>query len=375
MTDPLAQARQLFLEGLAHFEAGRLEQAALSFEASLSLAPGRPSVLFNLALTRMRLGRLPDALPLFEEAVAAEPGNPDTWMHLGTVRAELGDPAGALAAFDSGLALDGEQAGLWSRRGSVQRELGRLEEAAASFERAIALGADPQLHAYYLAAVRPAANAGPGTAAVPQAAPRVYVESLFDSYAGNLQEHLVDALRYQAPQVLPQGLQKFQPAGARHAAVLDLGCGTGLVGRLLQPQADHIDGVDLSGAMVAQARDSGAYADVAHADVVAYLQDATRTYDLVLAADVFIYVGALDAVFAGVRRVLAPGGLFAFSVEPAASGHELQLLPSLRYAHSESYVRWQAVSHGMDVLAVDRAPLREDQGRPVPGLYVYLRRR
>jgi predicted TPR repeat methyltransferase len=40
-------------------------------------------------------------------------------------------------------------------------------------------------------------------------------------------------------------------------------------------------------------------------------------------------------VFDGVARILLPGGLFAFSVELSTNREDLQLLPSLRYAHSE----------------------------------------
>ena len=90
-----------------------------------------------------------------------------------------------------------------------------------------------------------------------------------------------------------------------------------------------------------------------------------------LAADVFIYVGDLSRVFAGVRRVLAPQGVFAFSVE-LASGLDLQLLPSLRYAHSEAYVRRLADEHGLQMKEVVQAPIRKDQQKAIQGLYVYL---
>ncbi|OOG50624.1 tetratricopeptide repeat protein [Polaromonas sp. C04] len=365
MSETLEQARQFFQDGLAHSEAGRLEQAERCFAAALSLAPGRPSVLTNLGATRVRRGHWADALPLLEEALVAEPDNLEAWSHLGMAHAELGQMTPALQAFERALAIDPRQTGLWSRRGSLLRELGRLSEAAECFEQALALGADPQLHGYYLASVR--------DGAAPGVAPRAYVESLFDRYADEFQTHLVGALRYRAHEVLVRGLAPLGPQ--RFRSVLDLGCGTGLIGPLIKPMADRVDGVDLSSGMLEQARACGSYTGLVHADAVDYLQSAGRQYDLVLAADVFIYVGALDAVFAGAARVLAPGGLFGFSVELTADAHDLRLLPSLRYAHSQAYVRRLAQEHGFEVRAAFRAPLREEQQRPVEGLYVYLQGR
>lgn len=365
MSETLAQARQFFQDGLAHSEAGRLEQAERCFAAALALAPGRPSVLTNLGATRVRRGQWSDALPLLEEATAAEPDNLQAWSYLAIAHAELGQTTPALQAFGRALEIDPRQAGLWSQRGSLLRELGRLGEAAECFEQALALGADAQLHGYYLASVQ--------GGAVPGAAPRGYVESLFDRYAGEFQTHLVRALHYRGHEVLVRGLAPLAPQRLR--CVLDLGCGTGLIGPLIKPLADRVDGVDLSRAMLDQARACGSYTELVHADLVQHLQSTDRRYDLVLAADVFIYVGALDAVFAGVARVLAPGGLFAFSVELTADAHDLRLLPSLRYAHSQAYVRRLAQEHGFEVRAAFAAPLREDQQRPIAGLYVYLQGR
>ncbi len=243
----MEQARQFFQDGLAHSEAGRLEQAQRSFAAALSLAPGRPSVLTNLGATLVRRGHWGDALAPLEEATAAEPANLQAWSYLAIAHAELGQATPALRAFERALEIDPAQAGLWSQRGSLLRELGRLGEAAECFERALALGADPQLHDYYLASVRDGA-------AAPDTAPRGYVQALFDRYAGEFQSHLVQALHYRGHEVLVHGLAPLGPK--RFGSVLDLGCGTGLIAPLIKPVGDRVDGVDLSLAMLEQARAS-----------------------------------------------------------------------------------------------------------------------
>jgi predicted TPR repeat methyltransferase len=113
---------------------------------------------------------------------------------------------------------------------------------------------------------------------------------------------------------------------------------------------------------------------VEQADVVQFLSSAPRRYELVLAADVFIYVGALEPVFGAVANAVEPGGLFCFSVEAAADDEDYALRPSLRYVHSERYLRTLALQTGFEVLATERHAVREDQQHPIPGLFAWLRR-
>jgi predicted TPR repeat methyltransferase len=361
MSDALQQARSLFLEGNGHFTEDRLPQALACFEAAAALAPGRPSVLANLGVTQSLLGRWHDAIPNLQASTRDDPAQPDAWLALGRCLGRLGDAPAALEAFERALACDPTLAEAWSARGGLLRDAGRLAQAAVCFERALALGADDGLHRFYLASVQ-------GGVAPPQP-PRDYVEALFDQYAGEFEQHLVQGLQYRAHEIL---LQPLLDGPRRFAHVLDLGCGTGLCGRLIHGRALSLDGVDLSLAMVQQARATGVYRDVVHGDLLAFLQATDETADLVIAADVFIYVGALEAVFAAVRRRLRAGASFAFSVELSAGEEDLRLLPSLRYAHAPAYVQRLAAEHGFRMQQQWQAPIRHDQGIAVPGLYVVL---
>jgi predicted TPR repeat methyltransferase len=244
------------------------------------------------------------------------------------------------------------------------KDLGRTREAAAAFETAIANGADAELNSYFLASV--------SERAAPPAPPRHYVENLFDGYAANFERHLIDVLHYRAHEVLAKRLAAMD---RRFDRALDLGCGTGLCGELLRPLARRLEGVDLSSNMVTQARARGVYDSVEQADLAQHLAAAQGPYDLVVAADVFIYVGALEAVFAQVARLMQPGGVFCFSVESASEDEGFALRPSLRYVHSEHYLRPLAAAHGFDVEASARHPIREDQQAPIPGLFLWLVRR
>lgn len=361
MGDNFDQARDFFRRGVAHYEAGAYAAAERDFAAALDLVPGRVSTLTNLGAVRLKLGRPAEAVALLAEALAQEPGNGEALRHRAAALAELGQLESALASVDQALQLQPGDAAAWTLRGSLLRSLGRPAEAAQAYRAGAANGDDSALNRYFLASL--------GGAAAPPHAPREYVESLFDGYSQAFDAHLVQVLRYRAPERLVQGL-----AAVRADAALDLGCGTGLCGRLLRPLAARLDGVDLSANMVEGARAAGWYDEVVHADAADYLHATPQRYDLVIAADVFIYVGALEHVFAGVARVMPPGGRFCFCVELAAPGPDLVLQPSLRYAHSAAYIHGLARQSGFEVAAAGEWPIREDQGSPVPGLFAWLAR-
>ena len=394
-----AQAREIFFEGIDHFEAQRLDQARACFERCLALTPGRPSALGNLGITLFQLGQQREAIDLLQQATAADSALREAWGFLGlaheaegawqpaldalarslalsdrssTLRfsqgrclMRLGRSQEALQAFDHAVAIDPAFTAAWSVRGSLLREMRQFDAAAQSFEQAMALGADPELHAYYLASVRS------GEAAAPAKPPRRYVEALFDEYAAEFRGHVVDKLGYRGHEEL---LRPLIASGRRFGTALDLGCGTGLCAPLLQQCCERIVGVDLSAKMLEQAARLGLYHELVHADLGEFLAGTEHRADLVVAADVLIYVGEPSSVFASIARALTPGGVFAFTIELATDGADLQLLPSLRFAHSESAVRRLAAQCRLGVEVLRTAPIRFEQTTPVQGLYVHLRK-
>ena len=140
--------------------------------------------------------------------------------------------------------------------------------------------------------------------------------------------------------------------------------------------AGRLTGVDLSARMIEKARSLGVYDRLEHGDIIEFLDASHDRWDLVLAADVFIYVGELEPVFARLERAMAEG-VFCFSVESLdgdGAGDGVRLLPSLRYAHSQDYLERLAARHGFEVAAMKHAPVRQEQRQAVEGLYVILRR-
>ena len=398
MSSSLDQARQHFLNGVQAFERGQFDDAEQAFLSALHLAPGRPSVLLNLGVTKVQQRRFSEAEPLLLQATAADDSQADGWAVLGLAQMELGqwpqallshqraeslgaDSAAfqlrlgqclasqgrrdqAMQAFQAALRLDPALAEAWTQQGHAHREANRLESAADCYQRALDLDADPELHRYYLAALT---RGGPVVDA-----PRAYVETLFDQYADDFDNHLVKQLGYQGHRVLIERLPADCPAVFDQ--VLDLGCGTGLCGALLRSRAGTLTGVDLSGPMLEKARALGVYDRLVLADLLTYLADEPVAADLVVAADVFIYVGRLEAVFALLSQRLRHHGWLAFTVEVSDEGQDVQLHPTLRFSHSRAYLENLAACHGLRWAASHQAPLRLDRTNPMAGEYVYLQK-
>ena len=441
MNDTFEQARRHFLDGVAQHEAGHFAAAEAALLASLALLPGRPSTLMNLGAARLALGRPQEALADLQASLAAEPDQVQTLCHLGAAhqalgqprqardayaqalaRAPAGDPAQEVARYHLAVATvelqqpaqaleilepllradEPEMAPAWLLAGQtlqilerhaealphyqqalalqprlaraavllgqLLKNLGRPEQAQAVHEQALQNGVDEELNRYLLAGLR-------GEAA-PPASPVAYVRGLFDPYAEDFEPHLVHTLRYQGHEAVVQAAQRASP-GRSWAAVLDLGCGSGLCGRLVRPTAQRVSGVDLSPTMIAVAQRTGCYDTLHEADVVQHLQHTEDRFDLLLAADLFIYLGDLDAVMAGARRVLRHDGLFCLTIEtlsadePAPKGYHLR--PSLRYAHDAARLSTLALGHGLQTVEQRPVVLREDQRQPVHGAVIALR--
>lgn len=213
-----------------------------------------------------------------------------------------------------------------------------------------------------------------GAGAVPGAISPAYIRALFDAYAPRFERHLVDDLGYRAPEQIVAALDALADAPATYEHVLDLGCGTGLVAAALGARARCLTGIDLSPLMLAQAAKGERYARLVEGDLVAGLgHEPAASADLVTAADVMIYVGALTDLLAGAARVLRPGGHLAFSVQ-SHGGDGLVLGADARYAHGDALVREDLARAGLALLRLDSVTLRHEAGRPVPGRIVVARR-
>jgi predicted TPR repeat methyltransferase len=282
--------------------------------------------------------------------------------------AARGDRAGAADILAQTVALAPSFAAAWTALGALRDQLGDCSGAIAAFEAARACDPD-DYHGARLQLAR--LSAGDATPRMTDA----YVRRLFDQYAARYDIALTGQLAYRGPELLRSAVSAVMATAGQamcFASVLDLGCGTGLCGAAFREHADWLAGVDLSPAMIAQAAAKGFYDRLLVGELAEFLADETaraRKYQLVLAADVFVYLNDLVPIMAAIVRVLAPGGIVAFTVE-RNPGNGVKLLSTLRYAHAETYLRNTLEAAGLAVAHFAEAAARSEKGVPVDGLVV-----
>ncbi len=371
----------------------RLEEACASYERALALKPDYPEALCNLAISLHGLGHDDAALAAASRALALRPRYVEALCASGNALHGLQRFDAAAAQFGQALALDRTHAQAWCWQGIALQKAGQFDAAVASYREAIALR--PQFadafqflgnalralgrHAAALDAWRQAlalggdaealafAIASLDAGATPAVAPAGYVTALFDAYAARFDTHLVDTLGYRTPELIGAALDQLGlPDGLD---TLDLGCGTGLCAPVLRARARTLTGVDLSPLMLEKAQARG-YDVLACAEMGAWLAGRHEQFDLVVAADVLVYVGDLAPLMGQVQAALRPGGWFACSVE-THGGERFVLQVSNRYAHAPGYVEEIVEAAGLRLHVVVPAVLRRDRDAAVHGT-IYL---
>jgi len=237
---------------------------------------------------------------------------------------------------------------------------GRFVEAAECLRKLLELTPDDVISRHTL-------NALEGSTA--GSTPAEYVRELFDNYADNFESHLVEKLGYHIPEKLLEVI--INSVGKRkNLSALDLGCGTGLMGIMLEDYCSHLAGVDLAPKMIEHARDKNIYDELAVGDVLEFMQKKeSARYDIIVAADVFNYIGELDAIFNEAKRLLSSDGVFSFSVEAADndSAANYQLNETVRYSHAKKYLQQLQLKYGFKEREFVREHMRNNHGKPVYG--------
>jgi predicted TPR repeat methyltransferase len=311
------------------------------------------------------MGRREDALESFERALSIKPDYIEAQSNRATLLFEMDRLEDALTAFDAVLAIKPDLAIAWNNRGNTLTKIGRFEEAVASYDRALALKPDfaealenRELPLFELGhTVR---------------SPSKYMRGLFDGFSHHYDDTMLNKLDYRGHLHVRAMVEKVRPLLKPPPwRILDLGCGTGLVGVAFRDLGATLDGLDISPRMLEAARARGIYSTLILGDLEAVLADSGPLYDLIVSADTMTYFGDLAPAFTGVDRRLEPGGCYVFASE-AKAGEDWEKTKVHRYRHAESYLRAEALRAGLDFMDIFECTLRLEENEPVAGFAVAL---
>jgi predicted TPR repeat methyltransferase len=357
--DPLGEPAAMIAEGRA---------AEVAVRARRLIEAGRGGVLARVALGRslVALGRAGEAIEVLREASLLSPDTAEVVLAFGEALAATEALPAAIGEFQRAARLapdDGRPhwqiARLWLSAGEADK---------ADAEAALALsmgGADADAVADLRARTKAMRGAGRADAG--------YVRQLFNQFAADYDTRMRGRLGYGAPAIL-RDLALYLIDPSAKFDVLDLGCGTGLSGIAFKPIARRLVGVDLSPRMLEHARALGAYDVLVEGDVEALRAEAQGPFDIVIAADVLVYLGDLRKLFAGVRARLRGDGLWLFTTERGEGG-DFELGPKRRYRHSEAYLRAMGAAHGFEVASLIECVTRYEAGVAVASWAAALRAR
>jgi predicted TPR repeat methyltransferase len=345
--------------GMALQEQGKLDEAFIQYRQAITLQPDHVDALHNFGSALVAHGDLPGAIACYEHLTKLHPSNAKGWVMLGSLYGQQKQFDQGIAACRQAITLQANFTDAHFNLGTIYQAKGDKEQAAAQYREALRIKPNMETARYQLATL--------GIEAAPDQSPASYVKELFDRYAEKFDKNLIQDLAYRTPELLNSAVRKALAQGRNKLDVLDLGCGTGLGGALFRDIARHMTGVDLSPKMLQKARQRAIYDELLVGDVMLPLETTAAACDLIIATDVFVYIGDLQAIFIACARTLRSEGLFAFSIEALPEGTTYSLRASGRYAHAAEYVQSLADTAGLRAISTESAILRQEAGIGVEG--------
>ncbi len=369
---PVASIRLAEVHGMQGSSREALEYATLAVKQTMTdgaFALDTPEILQRAIMIAQGLGMHKIALQWLSVLQEIDPSDINVQFRVGMALLETADFATARLVFDRMLAQRPHDAALL--RGRLRALLGSGEQSLAieDARMLIALEPDSSINLFY-------AELAQGK--TPATQPAAMIEGLFNDYAARYDKHLVVDMKYQLPNEVAQAILQWHPD--RKSDILDLGCGTGLLGACLGPIEGVLVGVDLSKDMLEQASKHGVYDRFHVVNVLDALQATPADlYHVIVALEVLIYVGSLDSVIPNAFRVLLPGGRFVFSCEYFPENERLSekhyaLQNTFRFTHQLSYVEKLLNLAGFVEIEVRDLCIRYEAGKPVTGFLVVAKK-
>lgn len=363
---------------------GKNTEATSAYNKAIALDANNYGAFFGLGCINEKTKHFDTAIIYFKKSLAINPHSAQAHVSLGSVLTLRGNVQKAIEHFKTATEIDPSFLPAHHNLGNALLNSNKPQEALQAFKKVIQL--DPSHPVGHLVA----ALSGDTT----NTANTQYIQSLFDKYAENFEQSLVQELKYDAYLVISNILKDLKKnanidntadstgaavsnngATEKSWSILDLGCGTGLVGQELESIASQLVGVDLSQKMLDICAQRNVYTKLIKEDLLQMMSaQSPSVFDCVTCADVFVYIGRLEELTQQINKVSKTGAYFAFSVEsleqsPYNSNPQQQfhLQENGRYVHSKNYLQSLASNNGFKILECINRQIRVEKGVAVMG--------
>ena len=352
---------------LVHYNLGsvlkdqdKLEEATNAYMKAVEINPNFANAYNNMSIALKNRGKLEKAVEACRKAISIDPDHVGAHLNLGHTLYDQGKLEKAAEAYNRALSKKPDYPEALVGLGNTLRYQGNLEQAKEAYNRALSIKPNYPDASHFLSALSGNTTSSP---------PREYVENLFNSFAKKFDRSLVNDLKYNIPKIITQSLIK-EAHKKTLGAVLDLGCGTGLMGAEIRKFCSILEGIDLSNSMLDQAKVRNVYDKLTHIDIVEYLSREELDFDYFISTDVFVYVGELSEVFSLIKSRNSRPGKLAFSTEHTEKdGFHLE--KSGRYSHSKSYIESICKNLDYTICHYSKTKLRKEKGVFLEGgLYI-----
>lgn len=296
----------------------------------------------------------------YQKALELNPNNPNVMTYLGVNLKKIKKYDEAIEILTKSTTLDPNQDEPYHNLGLIFLAQGRDKLAKENFAKVISSNPNFDEAKHFLSSLDGKA---------PKTAPKKYVENLFDDFSENFEGVLIKDLKYDAPKKLINIIRRHNQNTL--GTVLDLGCGTGILGEKIKPYCDQLVGVDLSSNMLLKAKKKNIYDELVHQDITEFLSSKPLQYNYYIFTDVFIYIGDLRDIFRIIKERSEMGGALVFTTEDTKKD-DYFLEKTGRFSHSKKYIKSLSQEFGYQIIHSEIQNLRLENEKFIPGGYYLL---
>ena len=343
--------------GIIHLQSNDYKSAEISLRTALAIDENLYQAHFNLAIVLQQTHQITESLDHFLSTLKIDPYFFPALLRVAQIQKESGDLVSAESNARKAVKIQPENIDALYLLANILAQSEQVEQTIEIYQLLLKLNPDDESAAYVLSVLNEKN---------PNAPPRTHFENIFNDIADKFDHHL-QTLGYQGPRQLLSLLQKTEKTQTKFNRLLDIGCGTGAVGQLFHDQVNYLMGIDIADKMLGHCEKTGWYNDLECADLLS-LDAMHKDFDLVVAADVFPYLGELNPIIQAIGQRMSSGGFLLFTTErdEIAEGYYVDKL-SGRYRFSDEYLKEVAQKQQFKIIHMQTEPLRKEKNEWILG--------